>query len=141
MTYWDLKQTIGYQRRHGAMSSSSHSPVTNMIVDMDRMCAKSGDNEIITISKEILTYQFSWKSTNIFQLQGDLTLNPINFDGWQGKSEGVYNYDCRSNVAQIGSKYMISSMFRAVWTWNLTDDIDKQQGASSMSLQALCIIP
>ena len=29
----------------------------------------------------------------------------------------------------------------AVWPWNLTDDLEKQQGTSSMVLQALCIVP
>ena len=31
-------------------------------------------------------------------------------------------------------------VFRAVWPWNLTDDFQKRQGASSMLLQTLCII-
>ena len=30
--------------------------------------------------------------------------------------------------------------FRAVWPWNLTDDLAKRKGISSMLLQALCII-
>ena len=38
---------------------------------------------------------------------------------------------------QFGSKLAISF---PVWPWNLTDDLEKQQGTSSMLLQALCII-
>ena len=30
--------------------------------------------------------------------------------------------------------------FLAVWPWNLTDDLQKQQGTSSMEIQALCSI-
>ena len=30
--------------------------------------------------------------------------------------------------------------FLAVWPWNLTDELEKQLGTSSMQLQALCII-
>ena len=30
--------------------------------------------------------------------------------------------------------------FLAVWPWNLTDDLEKQQSTSSILLQALCII-
>ena len=33
-----------------------------------------------------------------------------------------------------------STIFLVVWPWNLTDDLQKQQGTSSMLLQALCII-
>ena len=31
-------------------------------------------------------------------------------------------------------------IFLALWPWNLTDNLDKQQGTSSMLLQSLCII-
>ena len=34
----------------------------------------------------------------------------------------------------------IGDFFCPAWPWNLTDDIEKQQGTSSMLLQALCII-
>ena len=34
----------------------------------------------------------------------------------------------------------IGDLFCPVWPWNLTDDLEKQQGTSSMLLQALCII-
>ena len=42
-----------------------------------------------------------------------------------------------SGNAQLGSNLTI---FRAVWPGNLTDDLEKQYGTSSMLLQALCII-
>ena len=38
---------------------------------------------------------------------------------------------------QIGTNLTI---FRAVWPWNLTDDLEKHKGTSSMLLQALCSI-
>ena len=34
----------------------------------------------------------------------------------------------------------IDDFFSRVWPWNLTDDPQKQQGISSMIIQALCII-
>ena len=43
----------------------------------------------------------------------------------------------KSRNAQVGSK---SAIFRPVWPWNLTYDLDTQKGTSSMLLQALCII-
>ena len=49
----------------------------------------------------------------------------------------VLKRELQSGNAQFGSNLMI---FRAVWPWNLTDDFEKQQGTSSMLLQALCII-
>ena len=33
-----------------------------------------------------------------------------------------------------------STIFRGVWAWNLTDDLQKQWASSSMLLQALCSI-
>ena len=50
---------------------------------------------------------------------------------------GVLKLELQSRNAQFGSN---STIFRAVWPWNLTDDLEKQWGASSMLLQALCII-
>ena len=76
------------------------------------------------------------------------------FDGWPSKTIGHIFYATSSFVqhvvvigefklelqprnAQFGSN---STIFRAVWRWNLTDDLQKQEGTSSMPLQALCII-
>ena len=50
---------------------------------------------------------------------------------------GEFKLDLQSGNAQFG---LNSTIFRAVWPWNLTDDVEKQLGTSSMLLQALCII-
>ena len=78
----------------------------------------------------------------------------LKFDGWPCKTIGHLFYATSSIVhhvvaigefklqlqsgnAQSGSN---STIFRAVWPWNLTDDLAKRKGISSMLLQALCII-
>ena len=50
---------------------------------------------------------------------------------------GVLKLELQSGNAQFESNLTI---FRAVWPWNLTDDLQKQYGTSSMLLQALSII-
>ena len=50
---------------------------------------------------------------------------------------GEFKLELQSGNAQFGSNWMI---FRAVRPWNLTDDLEKQYGTSSMLLQALCSI-
>ena len=51
---------------------------------------------------------------------------------------GEFKLELQSgNNAQFGSKLTI---FLAVWPCNLTYDLEKQKGTSSMLLQALCII-
>ena len=50
---------------------------------------------------------------------------------------GEFKLELQSGNDQSGSN---STIFRAVRPWNLTDDLAKQQGTSSMLLQALCII-
>ena len=50
---------------------------------------------------------------------------------------GDFKLELQSGNAQFGSN---STIFRAVWPWNLTDDLEKQYGTSSMLLKALCII-
>ena len=50
---------------------------------------------------------------------------------------GEFKLELQSGNAHFGSN---STIFRAVWPWNLTDDLEKQQGSSSILLQALCII-
>ena len=49
----------------------------------------------------------------------------------------AFKLESESGNGQFGSN---STIFRAVWPWNLTDDLEKQQDTSSMLLQALCII-
>ena len=78
----------------------------------------------------------------------------LKFDGWPRKIIGHLFYttsnfvhdfkaigelkqELQSGNVQLGSKLAI---FCLVWPWNLTDDLQKQQGTSSMLLQALCII-
>ena len=78
----------------------------------------------------------------------------LKFDGWPWKTIGHLSFavssfvqhfiaigefklELQSGNAQFGSN---STIFRAVWPWNLTDDLEKQQGTSTMLLQALCII-
>ena len=53
------------------------------------------------------------------------------------KSISKFKLELQSGNAQFGSKLTI---FLAVWPRNLTDDLEKQLGTSSMLLQALCII-
>ena len=50
---------------------------------------------------------------------------------------GDFKLELQSGNAQFWSK---SSIFLAVWPCNLTYDLEKQQGTSSMLLQALCVI-
>ena len=50
---------------------------------------------------------------------------------------GEFKLELQSGNAQSGSN---STIFRAVWPWNLTDPLEKQYGTSSMLLQALCSI-
>ena len=84
------------------------------------------------------------------------SLSRMNFkyDGWPWKTTGHLFYvassfmhhfitigefklKLQSGNAQFGSK---SAIFCPVWPSNLMDDLEKQQGTSSMLLQALCII-
>ena len=51
---------------------------------------------------------------------------------------GEFKLRLQSGNAQFGSK---SAIYCPVWIWNLTDDLEKQQGISSMLLQDICIIP
>ena len=50
---------------------------------------------------------------------------------------GDFKLELQSGNAQFGSN---ATIFRAVWPWNLTDDLEKQQGTSSMLLPAVCMI-
>ena len=51
---------------------------------------------------------------------------------------GEFKLELQSGNAQFWSK---STIFWAVWSWNLTEDLEKQQGTSPKQHQALCIIP
>ena len=78
----------------------------------------------------------------------------LTFEGWHWKTIGhlfhatssfvhhfkaidEFNLELQSGNAQFGSK---SAIICPVWPWNLTDDLQKQYGTSSMLLQAFCII-
>ena len=78
----------------------------------------------------------------------------LKFDGWPSKTIGhlfyatssfVYHFipfgefkfEKQSGNAQFGSN---ATIFTAVRTWNLMDDLEKQWGISSMLLQAVCSI-
>ena len=52
-------------------------------------------------------------------------------------ANGKFNLELQSGNLQFGWKLMI---FLAVWPWNLTDNLEEQQGTSSKQHQALCII-
>ena len=50
---------------------------------------------------------------------------------------GEFKLELQSGNAQSGSN---STLFRVVWPWNLTDDLQKQQGTSPKYHQAICMI-
>ena len=50
---------------------------------------------------------------------------------------GEFKLELQSGIAQFGSN---SKIFRAVWPWNLTEDLEKQEGTSPKQHEALCII-
>ena len=52
-------------------------------------------------------------------------------------ANGEFKLELQSGNAQFGPKL---TLFLAVWPWNLTDDLEEQQGASSKQHKALCII-
>ena len=54
------------------------------------------------------------------------------------KAIGKFNFPLQSGNAPFGSKSEICCL---VWPWNLTVDLEKQFGTSSMFLQTLCMIP
>ena len=88
------------------------------------------------------------------KIDDSLSRVTLQFDVWPSKTIGHLFYatssfvhhfvaicdfklELQSGNAQFGSN---STIFRAVWPWNLTDDLQKQKGTSTMLLQALCII-
>ena len=48
-----------------------------------------------------------------------------------------FKLEIQSENAPFGSK---STIFLAVWPWNLTDDLENQYGTAPKQYQALCII-
>ena len=55
----------------------------------------------------------------------------------QGKSERVDSSDRPSNLTQFGFWFD----FQPVWPWNLTDDLEKQYGTSSILRQTDFFVP
>ena len=95
-----------------------------------------------------------WKRSIWVKIDDFLSRVTLQFDVWPWKTIGHLFYSTSSFVhhfvaigvpklelesgnAQFGSNLTI---FRAVWPWNLTDDLEKQKGTSWMVLKALCII-
>ena len=99
---------------------------------------------VVTVRKRLI-----WVKCNDF-----LSRATLKFDVWPWKTIG-HLFDATSNFvhhfitigelklelqsgnAQFGSN---STIFRAMWPWNLTYDLEKQIGTSLMLLQDLCII-
>ena len=92
--------------------------------------------------------------SNWIQIVNFPTRVTVKIDGWPRKTIGHFFYTTSSFVhhfksigefklglqsrnAEFGSKLVICY---PVWPWNLMDDLGKQQGNSSMLLQALCSI-
>ena len=99
-------------------------------------------------------WSYSPETLNSGRNRRFLSCVTLKFDGWPWKtiehlfyatSSFVYNFipigefkfELQSGNAQFGST---STIFRAVRPWNLMDDLEKQQGTSSVLLQALCCI-
>ena len=99
-------------------------------------------------------WSYSPETPNLGQIRRFLEAATLKFDGWPWKTIGHLFYasssfvqhfvpigefklELQSGNAQSGSN---STIFRVVRPWNLPDDLAKQEGTSSMLLQALCII-
>ena len=115
----------------------------------------------VTLTFDLRPWSFAWTLPSKVQKRsirvdiGDmLSRVTLKFDGWPWKTIehlfyatssfvqhfvaiGEFKLELQSGNAQSGSN---SKIFRAVRPWNLTNDLAKQQGTSSMLLQALCII-
>ena len=88
----------------------------------------------------ISNWSYSPDTPNLGQIQQFLELRTLKFDGWPWKTIGhlffatssfvqhfiaigEFKLELQSGNAQSGSN---STIFRAVWPWNLTDDLEKQ---------------
>ena len=95
-----------------------------------------------------------WKRLIWVKIADFFSCVTLKWDGWPSKTIGHLFYATSSFVqhfvalgelklelqfgnAQSGSK---STIFLAVWPWNLTDDTEKQKGTSPKHYQAICII-
>ena len=92
----------------------------------------------VTVRKRLI-----WVTIDAF-----LSRVTLKFDEWPSKTKGHLFYATLSFVQhfvaigefKLDQSWSNSKLFRAVWPWNLTYDIEKQKSTSSMLLQALCII-
>ena len=127
------------------------------------MTLKNNRAPLLCCFKLYASFQSHWwiqtkvtvRKRSIWVKIGDfLSCMTLKFDGWPWKTIGhlfyatlsfvhhfvaidVLKLELQSGIAQFGSK---STIFLAVWPWNLTDDLKKHKGTSSILLQALCII-
>ena len=127
------------------------------------MTSKNNRALLLYYVKLCASFQIHWWIQTGFTVQkhsirveiGDmLSRVTLKFDGWPWKTIGHLFYatssflqhfvaigefklELQSGNAQSGPN---STIFTAVRPWNLTDDLAKQKGTSSMLLQALCII-
>ena len=130
----------------------------NLMDDLEKFWA-----HLLYYTKLCASYQIlQWIRTEVRVLKRSIRVTiddflshvTLKFDGWPWKTMGHLFYtlssfvhhlktmvelklELQSGNAQFGSK---SAIFCPVWPWNLTDDLEKQWGTSSMLLQPLCII-
>ena len=95
-----------------------------------------------------------WKRLIRVKIDDFFSRVTLQFDGWPSKTIGhlfyatssfvyhvvpigEYKFELQSRNAQFGSN---ATIFRVVWPWYLTDDLEKHKGTSSMLLQDLCSI-
>ena len=99
-------------------------------------------------------WSYSPETPNLGQIRRFLEPCDLEIDWWPSKTIGHIFYatssfvhrfvaigefklELQSGNAQSGSN---STIFKAVWPWNLTDYLQKQYGTSPKQHQALCII-
>ena len=113
-----------------------------------KLCASFQSHQWIQTKVTVLKRSIRVKISNF------LSWVTLIFDGWPWKTighlfyatssfvhhfiaNGEFKLELQSGNAQFGSK---TTIFLAVWPWNLTDDLVKYQGTSTKQHQALCII-
>ena len=106
-------------------------PIDEFKLELQSRNPQFGSNLTIFFSR--VTYKFhGWPSKTIghlFYATSSLVQHFVPI--------GEFKLELQSGNAQSGSNSMI---FLAVWPWNLTDDLEKQQGTSSKQHQAVCTI-
>ena len=99
-------------------------------------------------------WSYSPETPNLGQHRRFFICVTLKFDEWPSKTIGHLFYatssfvhhfvaigefklELQSGNAQSGSN---AKLFRALWPWNLMDDLQKQKGTSPKHHQAICII-